>query len=286
LLTGNDSRPSLPTSQFQKGANVSIIELSVPAYTRRVSAESVPSVIDVADVAKSYGSVQALQGVTVRIAAGQAVALIGPNGAGKSTFVEILMGLRRPDRGRVTVLGCDVVRNPRGHVERLGVQLQETRLFTKLTPREFLNFFSRIYPRLLPIEEVARRLDLTAFLDRDIGSLSGGQRRRVALALAVINDPDVIILDEPTVGLDPIARLEFWRFIRQLREDGKTLLFSTHYMEEAEALATEVLMISGGRLIAQGTAEEIIALAQAGGTTTLNEAYEYLVLGTRAGAPL
>jgi ABC-2 type transport system ATP-binding protein len=232
-------------------------------------------IVDIRDVFKKYGKTIALDGLSLQIPANKSVALIGPNGAGKTTFIEILLGLRRPDRGYVQVLGHDVVSNPQGHVDRLGIQLQDSKLFAKATPREYFRFFSQLYSRSLPAESLARTLGIEAFLDRQLSRLSGGQRQRVALGLALINDPDFVILDEPTVGLDPIARREFWDLITQLRLDGRTLLFSTHYMEEAEALADEIIMISHGRLIASGTTAEVVDRARPHGCETLDDAYRY-----------
>lgn len=229
----------------------------------------------VQDVYKSYGKKIALDGLSLQIAADRTVALIGPNGAGKTTFIEILLGLRRPDAGQVQVLGHDVVDDPQAHVDRIGVQLQETRLFGKVTAREYFRFFANVYTRSLPIDPLARTLGLEALLDIPLAKLSGGQRQRVALALALINDPEFVILDEPTVGLDPIARQEFWTLIRRLRSDGRTLLFSTHYMEEADALADELIMISNGHLIAHGSPREVVGRAEVFGCRTLDEAYRH-----------
>jgi ABC-2 type transport system ATP-binding protein len=231
-------------------------------------------VIEAHALMKSYGETKALAGVTLSVQRGRTVALIGPNGAGKSTLVEIFMGLRRPDSGTVRVLGIDIVRHPRAHVAQLGVQLQESRLFAKLRVREYLEFFADLYGRPLAIGAVAESLGLQTFLEKRIIDISGGQRQRVALALAIINDPTILILDEPTVGLDPITRREFWKLIRQLQGAGKTVLFTTHYMEEAQALATEILMISHGRIVAHGTSQEIVDAARCHGeAASLDDAY-------------
>jgi ABC-2 type transport system ATP-binding protein len=230
--------------------------------------------IEAVDLVKNYGEVRALRAITVRVAIGETVALIGPNGAGKSSFVEILMGLRKADAGRVNVLGHDVVSHPRAHVSQIGVQLQESRLFEKLTVREYFNFFAQLYPKHVDLGSLYRRMALTEHADVRIGKLSGGQKQRVALALALINDPELVILDEPTVGLDPIIRREFWTLIQELKADGKTILFTTHYMEEAEALADRVLMIADGRLVASGSVQQVIAEAKVQ-VATLDEAYAY-----------
>lgn len=240
--------------------------------------------VDVSGLQMRYGKTQALSDVSLKIPRGTTVALIGPNGAGKSTFVEILMGLRRPNEGSVSVLGYDVIDDPRAHVDRIGVQLQETRLFMKVTLRDYFLLFEDIYSRIEPTDVLAERLSLTEVLDKRLGHLSGGQRQRAALALAVVNDPDLIILDEPTVGLDPLARQEFWDHIRDLQGAGKTLLFSTHYMDEAQALADEIVMISKGRIVAKGTAEEIVQSVEKQGAKTLDEAYGAVVANAQKGA--
>ena len=230
--------------------------------------------IDVRGLIKNYGSKAALRGLSLRIETGSTVALIGPNGAGKSTFVEILMGLRTPDAGQVQVLGHDVVKNPRGHVARIGVQLQESNLFKLLTVREYLAFYAKLYPRSVDLQQLAEELGLTPMLDTRVGKLSGGQKQRVSLALALINDPELVILDEPTVGLDPIMRREFWKLIQRQSRNGRTVLFTTHYMDEAHALADQVLMISNGELVASGSALQLIERAGAG-SLTLDDAYSH-----------
>lgn len=232
-------------------------------------------IASVRDVHKAYGQNVALDGLSLDLPADKTIALIGPNGAGKTTFLEILLGLRRPDRGRVSVLGHDVVEDPQSHVDRIGVQLQETRLFAKVTAREYFRFFAGLYSRSIPIGELTATLGLESLIDTPLSKLSGGQRQRVALALALINDPELVILDEPTVGLDPIARQEFWSLIRRLRSDGRTLLFSTHYMEEADALADTLVMISNGHLIASGSPRDVVSQAEPFGCRTLDEAYRH-----------
>ncbi len=228
--------------------------------------------VEVRGLVKTYGNKVALRSLKLRIEAGHTVALIGPNGAGKSSFVEILMGLRHADAGEIHVLGHDVVSDPRGHVARIGVQLQESRLFKLLSIREYFAFFAKLYPKHVDLEQLARDFALDSILDTRVGDLSGGQKQRVALALALINDPELVILDEPTVGLDPIVRQEFWQLIRAQKRKGRTVLFTTHYMEEAQALADRVLMIAGGKLVAQGRAEELMAQA---GADTLDAAYAH-----------
>jgi len=232
--------------------------------------------ISASGIVKAYGKKLALRAVDLEVGRGASVAIIGPNGAGKSTLVEILMGLRRPDEGRVEVLGQDIVRFPRAHVDKIGVQLQETRLFEKVSARSYIEFFRKLYSEALSTDILAKRFDLGEFLDVPIGRLSGGQRQRIALALAILNDPELVILDEPTVGLDPLARRDFWRLIGSLRSEGKTLLFTTHYMEEAEALADRIVMIASGRVVANGSATDIVRSASDRGASDLNSAYEIL----------
>jgi ABC-2 type transport system ATP-binding protein len=233
---------------------------------------ALPPVIDVQELSKAYGSTRALKGVSLRVERGRTVALIGPNGAGKSTLVEILMGLRSADGGRVQVLGHDVLASPRAHVQRIGVQLQETKLFSKLLVIEYLRFFAALYERHVDLDALLRRMGLVEVATRRIDKLSGGQRQRVALALALVNDPELVILDEPTVGLDPIVRREFWELIRELRHAGKTVLFTTHYMDEAQSLADSVLMIAHGRLVAAGSPSQLIANSRSP-SGTLDDAY-------------
>jgi len=232
-------------------------------------------IIEVSGLSKSYGPVQALKNVSFRISQQTIVALIGPNGAGKSTLVEILMGLKKPDHGQVRVLGCDVVKNPEGILDDMGVQLQESKLFPRLTAREYFSFFQKLYARSLTTQVLCEQLEIGDILDKPIGKLSGGQRQRIALGLALVNDPHLVVLDEPTVGLDPITRREFWSLIRTLQTAGKSVLFSTHYMEEAQALADQVMMIANGQLVGVGTVSEVINQAGAP-ASTLEEAYAVL----------
>jgi ABC-2 type transport system ATP-binding protein len=235
------------------------------------------AVIEFNGVSKSYGAITAIHQVSLKINYGQVIALVGPNGAGKSTLIEMLMGLRKPDSGTISVFGKDIIKKPKSHLVRLGVQLQETKVFVKLTGREYLEFFARIFPNPMDIEELITRLDMKEFIDKRLNSVSGGQKQRVALALSIINNPDIILLDEPTVGLDPLARKEFWRFIQRLKNDGKTLIFTTHYMDEAQALASHVIMLTKGKVVANGSPDEIIKKINSSKVITLDDAYEHLV---------
>jgi ABC-2 type transport system ATP-binding protein len=254
------------------------------AFAPQHAAAAAPApVVEVEHVSKHYGERVAVSDVSFSIAPGQVVALVGPNGAGKSTLVEIMVGLRRADRGRVSVFGSDTADPRRPYAARIGVQLQQTGFFPSLTARDYLRFFQRVYPRSVDLDQLVRELDLGRFLDQRMNKLSGGQRQRIALALALVNDPDFIILDEPTVGLDPIARRAFWQLLRRVHDDGaRTLLFSTHYMEEAEALASHVLMLAHGRILAAGPIRDVVAAAGAA-AATLDDAYTALV-GMEQGA--
>ena len=247
----------------------------LPALQQAEARAHAAPVVQLRDISKRYGNVQALDRVSLTVPAGQVVALLGPNGAGKSTLVEIIMGLRKADSGTASVFSSDLMRGDRSYLARLGVQLQSTAFFHGMTGRDYLKLFEGLYPNNAGIERVIEALNLTAFADRRIRELSGGQRQRIALALAIINDPEFIILDEPTVGLDPIARREFWEIIRRLHGGSKTLLFSTHYMEEVESLASHVVMMANGRVTAAGTIAEVIAAAP--GARNLDDAYNILL---------
>jgi ABC-2 type transport system ATP-binding protein len=253
----------------------------LPALQQAEARAHAAPVVALREISKRYGDVQALDRVSLNVPAGQVVALLGPNGAGKSTLVEIIMGLRRADSGAASVFSNDLMRGERGYLARLGVQLQSTAFFPTMSGRDYLKLFEGLYPHNAGIDKVIDALDLSAFVDRRIRELSGGQRQRIALALAIVNDPEFIILDEPTVGLDPIARREFWDIIRRLHGGTRTLLFSTHYMEEVQSLASHVVMMARGRVIASGTIAEVVAAAP--GAANLDDAYNIL-LSQRKGA--
>ena len=219
-------------------------------------------VIKVGSLYKKYGSKCALDNITLAVEKGETLALIGPNGAGKTTFIESLLGLKEPDSGSLEIFGENIIGGKKTYLERVGAHLQEVRLFPKVTPRDFLVFFSDIYPKTIDINELISMLELSAFIDEKIGNLSGGMRQRVSLALAMINDPDLILLDEPTVGLDPIARQDFWQLIIKLKNAGKTIVFTTHYMEEATTLADRVIMINSGKVIFDGPSVSVTEKAE------------------------
>ena len=215
-------------------------------------------VIRVTDLRKTYGQTRAVDGVSFEVRQGEVFGLLGPNGAGKTTTVEILEGLRAPDGGAVTVLGIDVARHPDALKERIGVSLQTAALYPKLTVVEVLDLFRSFYRRGRPTEELVTLLDLGEKRDTRTKELSGGQRQRLAVALALVNDPEVVFLDEPTTGMDPAARRSLWEIVRGLQSSGKTILLTTHYMEEAEVLCDRLAIMDHGRILEAGTVNELI----------------------------
>jgi ABC-2 type transport system ATP-binding protein len=223
------------------------------------------SVIQVENLFKSSGSVEALRGVSFGVAEGEVFGLLGPNGAGKTTTVEILEGLRNPDRGEARVCGLDPQKAGDDFKQRVGAVLQSTSLPDKLRVEEALILFTRFYRRRRDPVELLRRFQLEEKRHAFYSELSGGQKQRLALALALVNDPSVLFLDEPTAGLDPQVRREIYAIIEELKKEKKTLLLTTHYIEEAERLCDRVAIIDSGRLIALGTPHE---LKQRSGSTT------------------
>lgn len=213
----------------------------------------------VSNVSKIYGNVQALDGVTLYVKKGQTIALLGENGAGKTTLIETIIGLRTPETGSIHILGNDIIEKPRAVQHKLGVQLQEMNLLPKITVYEYLKLFSGFYQKVCDIESLIARLGLGPYLGKKISSLSGGWKQKVSIALALINEPELLILDEPTTGFDPIARKSIWTLIEEMKIQNRTILLSTHHMEEAEKLADVIAIISKGKIIATGTAKELKA---------------------------
>jgi ABC-2 type transport system ATP-binding protein len=207
---------------------------------------------------KRYADVTAVDGLDLDVCAGECFGLLGPNGAGKTTTVEILEGLNRPDAGRVEVLGRSWGGHARGLRERLGIQLQDTRLAEKLTVLETLTLFRSFYRRGIDPREAIALVRLEEKSGTWVRKLSGGQLQRLSLACALVCEPEVLFLDEPTTGLDPQARLKVWDIISDFRERGGTVLLTTHYMEEAQRLCDRVAIIDRGRVIAQGTPDDLI----------------------------
>ena len=224
--------------------------------------------IHVAALRKSYGSVHALRGIDLSIpATGQIVGLLGPNGAGKTTLVEILEGLRTASSGEVSVLGLDPATAPNELRARIGVQLQTTAFMNELSVIETLRLYAALYPRSLAPLDVLRKVDLEDKGKALVRMLSGGQRQRLALAMAMLHDPDLYILDEPTSGLDPMARRQIHEILKALRTNGKTVLLSSHYLDEIEAIADRVVILSVGEIVADGTPLEL--LGRAAGASTI-----------------
>jgi len=205
--------------------------------------------VEVNGLRKVYGQVTALDGMSFEVQAGEIFGLLGPNGAGKTTAVESILGLRKPDAGEITVLGMKHEDNSEAIKVRIGAQLQTTGMYPNLKVRELIQLFGDLFPTARPTDEMIDLLGLQEKANALSKNLSGGQRQRLAVALALVNDPDLIFLDEPTTGLDPQARRSLWEVIKQLKQKGKTVLFTTHYMEEAEQLCDRVAVMDHGRVI-------------------------------------
>jgi ABC-2 type transport system ATP-binding protein len=210
------------------------------------------SAVMVSDLGKSYPGVAAVDGIDLDISHGEVFALLGPNGAGKTTTVEILEGFRHRDRGTVAVLGHDPARASRAWRARIGIVLQLASAGPELTVLEMVRHFAAFYPRPRPPQEVIELVGLTAKAGSQISKLSGGQARRLDVALGIVGRPELLFLDEPTTGFDPEARRQFWELIAELRQDGVTIVLTTHYLDEAEALADRIAVIAAGRIVAEG----------------------------------
>jgi ABC-2 type transport system ATP-binding protein len=216
-------------------------------------------VIHVRGLTKRYDDVQAVDGIDFDVAKGEIFGLLGPNGAGKTTTVEILEGLREPDGGEVSVLGVDVRRDASAIKPRIGVSLQTAALYPKLTVTELVDLFRSFYPRSRPTTEIIDALELGERRDARSQDLSGGQRQRLAVALSLVNDPELVFLDEPTTGLDPAARRSLWDIVEGLKADGRSVLLTTHYMEEAEILCDRLAIMDHGRILEMGSVEELVS---------------------------
>jgi ABC-2 type transport system ATP-binding protein len=213
--------------------------------------------IAVRDLRKSYGATEAVRGIDFEVRRGEVFGLLGPNGAGKTTTVEILEGYRKRDGGQVEVLGTDPAAARGEWRERIGVVLQSSAMYETLTVSEMLRLFAGYYRESRPVDEVVELVGLQEKRDERVRRLSGGQRRRLDLGLALVGDPELIFLDEPTTGFDPRARRQAWETIRSLRGLGKTILLTTHYLDEAEQLADRVAVLAQGRIVASGTPAEL-----------------------------
>ena len=219
--------------------------------------------VAVSDLHKSYGDFQAVKGISFEIRTGEVFGLLGPNGAGKTTTVEILEGYRKRDRGEVSVLGVDPERAGLDWRERIGVVLQQDELYPYFSVRECVELFAGYYEEPRDPAEVMRLVGLDEKAGARVKTLSGGQKRRLDLAVALVGDPELLFLDEPTTGFDPGARRMAWETIRSLRALGKTILLTTHYIEEAQQLADQVAVLRAGRIVAIGTPSELIGAAPA-----------------------
>ena len=216
------------------------------------------SAIDVRDLRKEYGPVAAVDGLSFHVETGEVYALLGENGAGKSTAVEILEGHRTATSGAVEVLGVDPARAGRDFRDRIGIVLQSSGVEAEFTVREVIGLYGGSYRNPRPLDEVVGLVGLDEKVDARIASLSGGQRRRVDLALGIVGRPELLFLDEPTTGFDPSARRKSWDLIEALGDDGTTVLLTTHYLDEAEHLADRVGVLSSGRMIAEGSPDQLI----------------------------
>ena len=217
------------------------------------------SAIEVSELRKSYGPREVLHGVSFRVEPGEVFALLGPNGAGKTTTVEILEGYRERDEGSVQVLGTDPARAGSEFRERIGIVLQSSAVYPLLSAREILELFAGYYESARNVGEVIELVGLGEKSEARVRTLSGGQLRRLDLALALIGDPELIFLDEPTTGFDPAARRQAWETIRDLRALGKSILLTTHYMEEAQTLADRLAILRDGRIVATGSPRELLS---------------------------
>jgi ABC-2 type transport system ATP-binding protein len=217
------------------------------------------SAIEVRELKKTYGTTRAVDGISFSVGRGEVFGMLGPNGAGKTTTTETLEGLRPPDSGMVRVLEMDVAREPQKIKERIGVQLQTTALYPRLTVREVLDLFATFYHGATrTADELIGMMDLGDKQNTQSKDLSGGQRQRLSVALALINKPEILFLDEPTTGLDPQARRSLWEVIRKVNREGTTVFLTTHYMEEAQALCHRVAVVDGGRIIALDSPDALI----------------------------
>jgi ABC-2 type transport system ATP-binding protein len=218
-----------------------------------------PPAIQCRDLRKTYdGKVEAVRGLNLEIQAGECFGLLGPNGAGKTTTIEILEGLLEPTSGQVTILGHTWKENARALREAMGISLQETRLSEKLSVLETVKLFAGFYRQPLAPREVLKQMQLEEKADAWVGKLSGGQRQRLAVATALVGNPKVLFLDEPTTGLDPQSRRQLWEIIRSFQQAGGTVLLTTHYMDEAERLCDRLAIVDHGQVIAEGTPADLI----------------------------
>ena len=231
---------------------------SISPAAGQVAALADDPVVRVRGLVKRYGDLVAVDGIDFDVARGEVFALLGPNGAGKTTTVEILEGLRAPDAGTATVLGVDVATGADRIKPRIGVSLQTAALYPKLTVTELIDLFASFYPTARPTSELIDLLELGERRDARTQELSGGQRQRLSVALALVNDPELIFLDEPTTGLDPAARRALWDLVLDLKATGRTIVLTTHYLEEAEILCDRVAIMDHGHILEMGTVDDLV----------------------------
>ncbi|MGD1118321.1 MAG: ABC transporter ATP-binding protein [Dehalococcoidales bacterium] len=216
------------------------------------------NIIQVDNLTKKYGDVTAVNGVSFAVARGEVFGILGPNGAGKTTTVEMIEGLRRPDSGSIKVCNIDALKEADRIKQVIGVQLQATSIYDNIHVREAIDLFGGYYRKSVPTAEILEEISLTDKSESRVSALSGGQKQRLSVGLALVNDPEVLFLDEPTTGLDPQARHNIWNIVEKLQERGKTIVMTTHYMEEAEHLCQRLAIIDAGKIIAMDTPENLI----------------------------
>jgi ABC-2 type transport system ATP-binding protein len=227
--------------------------------------EVAPPIIVARDLRKRYGSIAAVDGVSFEVAAGEAFGILGPNGAGKTTTLEMLEGMRPIDGGHATIDGLDVARSARQVKARIGIQLQASAFFDELNLVELLDLFGRLYGVDCDALALLAQVELTDKAGSQVATLSGGQKQRFSIAAALVNDPRILFLDEPTTGLDPQARRHMWELIRRIGAEGRTVVLTTHYMDEAEELCDRVAIMDGGRIVALDAPAVLIAALLARG---------------------
>jgi ABC-2 type transport system ATP-binding protein len=256
-----DKRFGLDRAPERMSGKVGVMQVSGTAtsgYPAASGALSQPA-IQVEKISKRFKDVVAVNGVSLEVPAGQYLALLGPNGAGKTTLVEMLEGIQAPDEGAISILGKNWKNHANWLRQRIGLALQETRFVDKLTTRETLDLFGSFYGQgRSATQNVLERIGLEEKQNSFVVNLSGGQRQRLALGVAIISQPEVLLLDEPTMGLDPNSRQEVWDILRDLKPRGTTLVLTTHYMEEAEALCDRIVIMHQGRFLADGTLSELL----------------------------
>jgi ABC-2 type transport system ATP-binding protein len=219
------------------------------------------NIIEISDLTKRYGSVTAVDGISFAVEKGEVFGILGPNGAGKTTTVEMIEGLRKPDGGSIKVCDIDASKGRERIKEKIGVQLQASSLYENIRVKEAVDIFGSYYDKHLPAKQVLEEVSLTDKAASSVASLSGGQKQRLSIGLALVNNPEILFLDEPTTGLDPQARHNIWDVVEGLQEQGKTVVMTTHYMEEAEHLCQRLAIVDQGKIIAMDTPDALTSRA-------------------------